>query len=182
MVLLSPSGQAQSQGAPTSVPCAAPLSQEEYAKLPDTEKRRYKLIDEGADQGKYRRRYYERIDKAPCKGLYANPCGHDGISTELMEPSFCSMLRAIARSRSIRPQKPVEPAKQATMSARDKKKYERIPDGPDAGKFKQRYYERIKQGKNAGLWANPCGHDSRSTEEVDSWACAEIKAAVRNVR
>lgn len=172
-------GTAFAQQETTAIPsgCVAPLSASEHQALSSQEQRKYRLVRAGANRGRYVPRYYELVGgSGPCAGFYASPCGHDRYSTEQVDSNSCGILQSIARSRKLSAVKPTEAQAQAAMSAKNRKKLERIEEGPDAGKYKPKYYERTRQG----LWASPCGHDSRSTEQVESNACTEIQSLVRS--
>ncbi|MCC7157295.1 MAG: hypothetical protein IT161_22130 [Bryobacterales bacterium] len=159
--------------------CVAAISSEEFQKLPPQEQRKYRRVGAGANRGRYAPRYYELVGgSGPCAGFYANPCGHDRYSTELVDGNSCGMLQSIARSKKLRSVRSTEEQAQAAMSPKNKKKLEKIGEGPDTGKYKPKYYERTKEG----LWASPCGHDGRSTELVEANACSEIQSLVRLAR
>ena len=159
--------------------CVPALTAAEYQRLSPQEQRKYREVGLGANRGKYRPRYFELVGGAgPCSGFYANPCGHDRFSTELVDANSCGFLQSIARSRKLKPVKPTEASAESALAPKNRKKLERIADGSDAGKFKPKYYERTKEG----LWASPCGHDGRSTELVESNACTEIQSLVRVAR
>ena len=108
-------------------------------------------------------------------GFFANPCSHDRYSTELVDGNSCGILQSIARSKKLKPVKPTAAEAHAALGFKNQRKLEKIPEGPDSGKFKPKHYERTKDG----LWASPCGHDGRSTELVDSNSCSDIQSLVR---
>lgn len=164
--------------------------------------RGYELIPSGNDADKYKPVFFvEVMIPGPCKGKYANPCGYvasDNRTKSQVSPETCKELVALHQQRTLDARRALTVDEYDRLETRDKTKYVRITEGPDAykGAYKPKYYARLDRppempkaeaqasatATTLGYYAPPNNHFDRDTVVVDPWLAKRLGQLVRRAK